>query len=52
MDAHTVDIVSQRLLGTYGLFRKHGSTVILVTHSSKSLYPRESLALRADQLNS
>ena len=49
MDAHTVDLVSQRLLGTDGLFRKHGSTVILATHSRRSLFPSEGLALRANQ---
>ncbi|KAF3012558.1 hypothetical protein E8E14_000617 [Neopestalotiopsis sp. 37M] len=37
MDAHTVDLVSRRLLGGDGLFRKHGITVILATHSHKLL---------------
>lgn len=36
MDAHTVDLVSQRLLGNDGLFRKRGTTVILATHSRRS----------------
>ena len=51
MNAHTVDFVSQRLLKTNDLFRKHDSTVILIIHSRKSLYSREGLALRADQLH-
>ncbi|KAI1080070.1 ABC transporter [Whalleya microplaca] len=35
MDAHTVDLVSRRLLGNDGLFRKRGTTVILATHNHK-----------------
>ncbi|KAK3332944.1 P-loop containing nucleoside triphosphate hydrolase protein [Cercophora scortea] len=35
MDAHTVDLVSQRLLGNDGLLRKLDATVILATHSHK-----------------
>ncbi|KAK7753241.1 hypothetical protein SLS62_004760 [Diatrype stigma] len=35
MDAHTVDLVSRRLLESDGLFRKRGTTVILATHSHK-----------------
>ncbi|KAI1328223.1 ABC transporter [Xylariaceae sp. FL0255] len=35
MDAHTIDVTSQRLFGCDGLFRKYGTTVILATHSRK-----------------
>ncbi|KAK9416311.1 putative ABC transporter [Seiridium unicorne] len=35
MDAHTVDLISRRLLGANGLLRTRGSTVILATHSHK-----------------
>lgn len=36
MDAHTVDLVSRRLVGNDGLFRKRGTTVVLATHSRRS----------------
>ncbi|KAK2883394.1 hypothetical protein FQN49_000034 [Arthroderma sp. PD_2] len=35
MDANTVDLVAWRLLGSDGLFRKCGTTIILATHSHK-----------------
>lgn len=49
MDAHTVDNVSQHLLGNNGLLRKRGATVILATHSR--MYTKRSIGcMCADQL--
>lgn len=39
MDAHTVNLVSRRLLGNDGLLRKRGRTVVLATHSRMSSEP-------------
>ena len=36
LDAKTEAYVAEMLLGHEGLFRKQGTTVILVTHASKS----------------
>jgi ABC-type nitrate/sulfonate/bicarbonate transport system ATPase subunit len=47
MDAHTVNLVSQRLLGAHGLFCQNGSTVILAKHNRESLSPQKIGALRS-----
>ncbi|KAI0126762.1 ABC transporter [Xylariales sp. AK1849] len=48
MDAHTVDIVSRRLLGKGGIFRSRATTVVLATHSQKLMALSDSLVSLED----
>ncbi|KAL7947355.1 P-loop containing nucleoside triphosphate hydrolase protein [Trichoderma barbatum] len=48
MDAHTIDVVSSRLLGRAGLLRKQRATVVLSTHHRKLMALADTIIILED----
>ncbi|KAK4073442.1 uncharacterized protein Triagg1_5268 [Trichoderma aggressivum f. europaeum] len=48
MDAHTIDVVSSRLLGRVGLLRRQRATVILSTHHRKLMALSDTIIILKD----
>ncbi|EHK17094.1 uncharacterized protein TRIVIDRAFT_195099 [Trichoderma virens Gv29-8] len=48
MDAHTIDVVSSRLLGHIGLLRRQRATVVLSTHNRKIMALADTIIILED----
>lgn len=50
LDANTARHIVESLIGPNGLFKKLGTTVVLITHASKS-FPETSCVIRSDKIS-